>query len=362
MNQLLMSTAPKWMPGGTSSVNFTNQNMNTLGDKIGIAFTLEEDATIVDILMRQGASTTYNGTVRVSIQTVSATTGINSGTYVGGASNYVDITSWNSANNGAFLVSTPASAMSLTAGTPYMVVAEVTAAPTAGNTLTMSSVYANITQRGGYPYFINQTTTGIGSKGDNSLLSCFGLRSSTKTYGYPYEAFHSSAINTGSTPDEWGMGFTMPTSVCKTFEISMWEPYLGFTATTDTTFDVVIYQGTTALQTSSFDTAQMQGYNRNMRHSLVMSGTPATLSSGVEYIIALKPTTTTNITIYGYTFATSNDKTALGDLSFKNYTRTNAGAWSETTTRVPFGDICFANIQGGGGLKVHPGMTGGIRG
>lgn len=361
MNQLLMSTAPKWMPGGTGSVNFTNQTMNALGDKIGIAFTLEEDATIVNILVRQGASVTYNGTVRVGIQTVSATTGINSGTWVGGASNYVDITSWNSANNGTFLVVTPTSQMSLTAGTPYMVVAEVTSAPTAGNTLTMTSIYSQIVQRGGYPYFINQTTTSISSKGDNSLLGCFGLRSSTKTYGFPYEAVFSAAINIDSNPDEWGMAFTMPTSVCKSYELSMWEPYLSYSGTTDTTFDVVIYQGTTALQTSSFDTAQMQGYNRNMRHSLVMSGTPATLTSGVEYIVALKPTTTTSLTIFGYTFATSGDKTSLGGLNLKNYSRVNGGAWSDTTTRVPFGDLCFSNIQGGG-MLVHPGMTGGIRG
>lgn len=353
MNQLLMSTAPKWMPGGTGSVNYTNQNMNTLGDKIGIAFTLEEDATIANILIRQGASVTYNGTVRVGIQTVSTTTGINSGTWVGGANNYVDITSWNSANNGTFLVVTPTNNMVLTAGTVYMVVAEVTTAPTAGNTLTLTSVFANIVSRGGYPYTINQTTTTISGKLDNSMLACFGLRSSSKTYGYPYEAFHSVSLNVDSSPDELGIGFTMPNTVCSTFEISSFEPYLSFTQSTDTTFDIVIYQGTTALQTSSFDTAQMNGFNRNMRHSLVMSGTPATLTSGIEYIVALKPTTTTNITIFGYTFATSGDKTSLGGLNPKYYTRTNAGAWTETTLRVPFGDLCFANINGGGGYSAN---------
>jgi hypothetical protein len=68
-----------------------------------------------------------------------------------------------------------------------------------------------------------------------------------------------------------------------------------------------------------------------------------------------------------FTFRTDGDKTAvIGTATDIQYTeRTNAGAWTENTNRLFAMQAIITGLDAGGatgGMLVHPGMTGGMRG
>jgi hypothetical protein len=129
-------------------------------------------------------------------------------------------------------------------------------------------------------------------------------------------------------------------------------------------YDLVLYDsdGTTALKTVTIDSDQGRVTTSTTR---VARFADVTLAANTAYRIAVKPGGT-NVTIYDCTVNSVAILDAFpGGQNFYLTSRTDAGAWTETTTRKPdMGVIITAvdNGASGGGLLVHPGMTGGFRG
>jgi len=353
----------------TGNPGYTANTINVVGDKQYYAFRLDEGATITTVGVRQNTrvNTTgsspaaYTGTVRIGIQGLSATTGLNDGTWVGGASNYVDVSSWTSANDGKFVTVTLPSAVTLSRGVPYCVIAELVTAAATGS-VGIAALFSAIALNGSFPYSLDETVTT--QAGKTAALARFPwlMRSASKTYGLPIETWSTTAIASDTTPSEVGLAFTLPAGSGSNYKVD--GAFLGFSTpgNVDFSFDMVLYQGTTALQTTTIDNAQLAAVGSSRRHDLPFDTTLSSLTPGTEYILALKGTaasSTASITIREFTIPASGDKTAFGPWGFRYVSRTGTGAWSEDTTRLPLFGLSIDEITttASGAYPIFGGMV-----
>jgi hypothetical protein len=174
------------------------------------------------------------------------------------------------------------------------------------------------------------------------------------TFGTLAEAFPCSAVNThnvtsATTPDEVALKFRVPTARSV---IGGHIPIATNAAGRD--FDMVLYEGTTALKTLSFDSETLNTTPAVHRQFFFASETD--MVTGVDYYFAMKPTQTGNVTTYSFDVANANHFQAhAGGTDWCWADRVDAGAWSPTTTRRPFAGIITSRLHdgaGGGGQRV----------
>lgn len=216
-----------------------------------------------------------------------------------------------------------------------------------------------------FPYGFEVTTATFAAV--NTAAPIFYYKSSTATYGYPIQTIVGVNNNSGSTPDEYGMYFRMPTGTCTTYKVEGMR--LGYVPGIQD-FDVLLYDtdGSTVLHSVTVDGNIMHTGNGAAFDFLFPQTTLATLTAGSYYRLVVRPATTTAMGSIQYmTFPSSADKGAiLGNADDVQYTsRTNAGAWTEATDRLWTMQALISDMTvagGSGGVKTHPGMTGGMRG
>jgi len=340
-------------------------NSTVTPSRYGFLFIAPEAFTCTSIGIRQGTLTGTPGTMRIGMQGVN-TSGAPNGTYLatvsgGAATAYVDYTSWSTANNSKFIfVTLPTGGVSLTRGQiVYVTVQCQTGTWDASNNVTVTTDWNS-------PHGKMEKTgrkASDGSLQNNDGGSPFCLRSSTLTYGYPIEtAANTQSINLNSTPDEIGLAFTIP----NTYPINMAVRGVTFwlSRNGNGSAKFILYEGTTVLQDVTIDMDISNGdYGA---HTIYFDeATLSTLSTNTEYVIAVQPTDTTNQGIAYVTMPADTDISAFTDWTMKYYTRTNGGSWSQTTGRFPCVQLIFDTVGSSGssgGLIVHPGMTGGMRG
>lgn len=157
----------------------------------------------------------------------------------------------------------------------------------------------------------------------------------------------TAASNT--TPDEVALCFSFPVGVTVGGAFVIID--------LDAACDVVLYDsdGTTALATVSLDSDVRAGTTVN--GTLVVFPSEIDLTANSSYRLAIKPTTTTAV---GYRYfdvraAGSMDMFDLGQNACWSQ-RTDAGAWTETTTRRPRMSLLVTKVNdgsgGGGGAYV----------
>lgn len=137
----------------------------------------------------------------------------------------------------------------------------------------------------------------------------------------------TAAYNSGSTPDEYALKFTVPvTGVIDGVTLFL-------TSTTTSNFDIVLYAGTTALATVSIDGNQWGTLTLTPGFVTI----PRTVvSSGTTYYLSIKPTTVNNVTLGGFTVASNSYLGAFPNVTgFIRSSRVDGGSWSDTTTIVP---------------------------
>lgn len=167
------------------------------------------------------------------------------------------------------------------------------------------------------------------------------------------ETYNSSTAGTGlGTGDERALRFTVSQDTVMDGGIL----YVS-TAGTTSDFDVVLYNGTTALATQSFtaDSALGTGGTR-----VQFNCAPQTLTSGNTYYLAIKPTSANNVSIYAFDYADAAFPPMMyGGLATAEYDcRADAGAWqnpSGSTSRTPwfFPKISAMSDGAGGGGGAH---------
>lgn len=167
--------------------------------------------------------------------------------------------------------------------------------------------------------------------------------------GLPIKTFNSHAFNSGSTPDEHALAFTVPVK-CK---VDALRAVVRSNAATDN-FDLVLYSGTTVLQTASVDSNEY----RQTSVQLVTLPIPETeLVTGTTYYLSVKPTTTNSPTAYSLDVDDANHLTTYpGGTGWTYSTRTDGGAWAAvTTTRQFLAGVRVSSLDDGAGAGGHGG-------
>lgn len=116
------------------------------------------------------------------------------------------------------------------------------------------------------------------------------------TFGTFDEGFVTSnptliAYNSGSSPNEYALQFDVPVEVSVDAAIVT----MLLASNTASHFDIVLYEGTTALATVSFDAHTFRG--TSAYGLLVPFGSDITLTPGTTYYLSLKPTSANNVSL-----------------------------------------------------------------
>lgn len=148
--------------------------------------------------------------------------------------------------------------------------------------------------------------------------------------GTAISALSSTSVNSGTSPDEIGLNMRFP------FRCQMTGVHIAFSPTfSSSDFDIVLYQGTTTLKTLSglvdYSSAVGQG-----RAGIYYFPNPVTLEPGIDYIVAMRPSSTNSLTLYYYDLNSADYRKVMLGEHFYWQGRADAGSWSATTTRVPF--------------------------
>ncbi len=319
--------------GGTPA--FQTHTLDATTDSLAIVFRAEDAMTVTSVSFRQGTVTGSPDALRVGIQGVDATTGAANGTWNGGLTNYASLTIV-TGNNNSFVTATLPSSINLTRGEVAALVLQPVsgggggAGWDAGDFMTVSRTLANVAYGHRGPYAVDNGTK---STNQNPI---FKINTSARSYGCPIETITSRSNNTGSTPDEWGMYFRIPSGVCSTYKIQGVR-IGGAMSAGDWRLRLYDTDGTTVLQEVIVDKDEVSMGTVYPSQIFWEDATLATLNAGSYYRIAFAPTTATNTgAVYAWDLDSAADRICfLGGAADVSATeRTNAGAWTETDTRL----------------------------
>src|SRR3990172_8398967 len=176
---------------------------------------------------------------------------------------------------------------------------------------------------------------------------------------------NSTNFNSGSAIDERACIFQVPGPVTV-------DRLFAFcpSSVAGSDFEIILYStplGTpSVIEAVTVDSNTMTSSNGAPVEVLLT--TVRQLSANTDYAVAIRPTTTNNVRLNHGTFSNANyRKFYPGGTNTRLGTRADqTGAFTETTTQVPFCGVGISAIDdgagGAGGLLVHPGMAGGMRG
>ncbi|HXG17179.1 MAG TPA: hypothetical protein VNK50_13085 [Calidithermus sp.] len=183
------------------------------------------------------------------------------------------------------------------------------------------------------------------------------LRYSDGTYAvfqdwvWPLQALNTRVINVNSTPDESGLRFQVPFD-CELEGVEAW-------VLAGADCQIVLYGPTdTVLATVALDPDLRQSGSA-ARYPLLLPA-PVALTRNTTYRLVCKPTTTTGVSVYDFTLPGAAYQAALpGGAEWYLTERTDGGAWTDTTTRRPWGlGLRIGRVHDTGGAG---GTGGGLR-
>lgn len=305
-------------------------------------------------------SVTTPNTVRCGFQNVDATNGRGDGSF----DEYVDVAS-GSLPTGWFDTSTigPITNDGTGGGTKRSVTAGDLIAAVLVPTATAVELRHQFTALeywagpgGNFPYAVDTVT---GAKHD---LSPFALLYDDDTWGEvlypPVDAFNSATFNSTDSPDERALRFSLP------FNYTIRGFYFKTNISNDLDFVLYDSDGTTALATISADKDIYRdggfGY-----YTMRLFTSSIALAADTFYRIAQKPGGS-NVTYYDFDVPSAAlMDTQDGGSDFHESHRTDAGSWTNVTTRRPWAGIIIDQIETGvsmGGSTEHSHASFGVLG
>lgn len=337
------------------------QILDAAGEGVGVAFRAEISDSINRVhfycLSVNGTPPAY----AVRVETLDAN-GLPSGTLVGGSA---EETFTPTADT--WFTVTLSSPAALTAGTHYAVIItdEATGTPPDG-TDNATFLYRSAGVQGGLmPIAVLNTgawakSTVLGSM--PAIMPQFDGTTDRMLQGVmAADTNPLTTFNSGSTPDEYGILFTVPTTM-DLFGLHM--PLRLNAGSSD--FNISLYGGDgtgdddLVVRLGSYDASFM---NTGSHGFTAEFPTPQTLSPGINYRLTITPTTVNDVRVRQSSFGSSALRVAAFGADHQKTTRVNAGAWTDDPTSIVYIQPYFENlVAGGGGLLVHPGTSGGARG
>lgn len=210
--------------------------------------------------------------------------------------------------------------------------------------------------------YVNDGPTMMGKTGGTWSLSVVGacpiviFECTDGTFGtldesWPVKTVTTVSYNSGSSPNEYALEFTVPVEVSVDAAIVTMS-----IAGTTSDFDIVLYSGTTALATVSFDAHATRG--TGTYGYMASFGSDVTLSPGTTYFLSLKPTTANNVSLaYFEVNATGHFDVHAGGQTWLMAHRAG-GAWTQgwgSSLRRPKISLRVSKIHGsssGGGYVI----------
>lgn len=311
---------PRYWQFMVGAVGEQSTLLDASGEKHAAIFRVKRAGTIDRIGFRTRAVTTAQ-TLRLGLETVDMTTGFPTGTQFGGSA----VGTQASPATDTFYEVTLGTGATVAVDDLVAIVVQFDA--TAGNLNICNYDLISGSDYSGIPYTAEYVGTPAWAKKTSS--PAHSVRYSDGVYaadGFaPFQVPTLLTYNSGSTPDEVGNYFTLPVPMrCVGAKIMTdWD---GPT-------DVVLYasDGTTVLRSASLDpdTRKVTGGG-----DAYVYWAPLELTAGTGYRITFKPTSTTNINVRQLPVMTAGMLNHLpGGTLWHRTSRTDAGAWTEDTTK-----------------------------
>lgn len=348
-------------------VSFNNFSLNAATDQLEVILDAEDAISITRLFVRLGAITGTSPTYIVSLQGVGAD-GNPDGTILGGgtpasATFNPSGLGW-SAGTGHWV--TLDNAYTCTRGQQLAIVVAYSSGTIDGsNTASFTATGSSIQPVAGHPFSIANDG---GSRTRSTSGAIYGYGSATKAYGRPLSGIGIPiSFGIASSPDEWALAFTIPAAWGATFKVKGMKFWVYDLGGSDRTYRIQLYNGTTVLQTKTYDNNH-NALNQQCLRDNVVHFTESSLSEltcGNEYRVGIRPDSGTSLFAYAYDVATAADWDAMpGGQNCKYSSRTDDGAWTDTATRRPMIAVILDDLTepagGGGGILVPIGMTGGF--
>lgn len=347
----ITATAPMYAPFppgiGTSVPAFTNMTTDASGEKWAVVMQAPKTGSIRKIHVRTGGVVTPTD-VDFRLETVDLTNGQPTGTLFGANTN-VTVASASIVSNTWIASGALTADAVVTKGDLLAVVIAPTGTP---NIVWVS--LNNHDPHQYYPYTRLFTASWQAISSDTPIVA---LEYSDGSFAFtphtaPISTINTRALNTGTTPDEGALKFTTTGSVRV---VGAWTGM-----DTDGNYDLVLYDtdGTTVLTSISVDKDLRRTFHGP--HHLLFP-TPVTLAANSTYYLSVKPTTATTTNLVTYTVNATGLLTAMNGVTWHYATRTDAGAWSATTTEVPLLGLIVDGIDdgtgSGSGGSLHHGLV-----
>lgn len=342
------------------TAGFANFTLDQATDALEVIFQAAEAVTISRLGFRYGVRTGTPPTFQISLQGVDGS-GFPDGVIKGGgspasatftppASAAWDST-WQWITLANSYVSTRGELLS-------MVIARSSGTIDGSNNSSFSQEAAYALAQGQFPYPI---TNNNGTRTKLLRMPVFGYGSVGTAYGRPVQATMLTTINSGTTPDEYGLRFKLEAGWGTSCQVVGVRTSLAITA--GSSYKAVLYDGTTVLQDVTMDSDHVASNPNAAVQIFFDEASLSTLVFGNVYRIAIQPQTAGSHNVYGFSVAANADLAAYpGGIEFYGTQRTDAGAWTDVDTDRPFMMPIMADwtaAAAGGPVRVLSPIAGG---
>jgi hypothetical protein len=339
-------------PPGTGVINLANTGGQYYA--LGCVLRAREAATITHLGFRYEQKVGTPPTYRISMQGVSTSSFAPDGTVLGGGSpasatfTPPNDASWNATWQWIAL----SNSYALTRGQLFSIVIEHSSGTIDGSNFGQFNANIVNVENPQFPYAVGATAAGPATwSAAFTGAPLIGYKSAGKVYGYPVEAIGAVNYSSDSTPDEYALAFTIPSGWANTFTVAgiranIQTPVLGKTV------KAILYSGTTVLQEVTWDTDNVRsaGLGGGLLELMFEDSSLTTLNTGTQYRLALQTQQTStllNIATLNMDSAADREAWPTGANCYLS-TRTDAGAWSDDTTKLPLIQVILGDLSGGG--------------
>lgn len=322
-----------------SGPSFTSNLINADTKKHAFILQAPKTGNIHKILFRSNTAATAD-TFDVRVETVDATTGDPSGTLWGTNTNAT--VNVNAA--GTVFTATLTADAAVTIGDIFA----ITWVPTAGSVSVSFCMFNDVLS--GFPY---TDLYGGASWTKATSAPVVGIEYSDGTYHampgtFPFSALNTNTYNSGSTPDERGLKFQLP---CPCTVSGFW---VDMDNDGDLTVKLYDSDGSTVLQSLAID----KDLRANTNYSVQLYRFAATqaLLANTYYRLTLVPGAS-NVTSADFDVPSAAALDQIGGgQNFHHTQRTDAGAWTDTTTKRPFMGLIVNGFDDATGASVFFGV------
>jgi len=343
----------------TSPGSFENFVIDQTTDAVTGVFQCSKACAIDALCFRQGSATGTPVAHQVSLQGVSATTGAADGT-IKSATNAKSAFTPVAGGDNTIQCKTLTSSYTCTLGEMLAEVISPTGTPDVSNK--ESFTYGNDNSLD--PMLPYGLTRDAGVETKRSRQPFMAYKCGATVVGAPFQDWSNETFGSDGTPDERGNVFVIPSTMCSTAVVG--GVRLKMRATSGESFKVILYEGTTARQTITIDADTIGASGTNRMVDAYFDGS-FTATCGSAYRVALQPQNTggTSVGLEYLDVAATGDLAALAPFGTTAYKtgRTDAGAWTDTNTRVYHMSLLVKDmtLPASGGLRNQNQISGGAQ-